>query len=149
LGRARAILAAINRESRALWQVAGFSRPAATARRPAAHHLPYQSSAILSRSTPMKIRVREWRVSAMHGYLIDMDGVIYRGMELIPGAERFIGELRDQGVPFLFLTNNSQRTRRDVVTKLQRLGIDVGEEHVFTCAMATARFLSWQKPYGT
>lgn len=85
----------------------------------------------------------------MHGYLIDMDGVIYRGMELIPGADRYINELRDQKIPFLFLTNNSQRTRRDVVTKLQRLGIDVGEEHVFTCAMATARFLSWQKPNGT
>src|SRR5581483_3740037 len=41
------------------------------------------------------------------------------------------------------------RTRRDVATKLQRLGIDAGEEHVFTCAMATARFLAQQKPNGT
>lgn len=85
----------------------------------------------------------------MVGYLIDMDGVIYRGTQLIPGAERFIQELRSANVPFLFLTNNSQRTRRDVATKLQRLGIDVGEEHVFTCAMATARFLAQQKPSGT
>jgi NagD protein len=85
----------------------------------------------------------------MIGYLIDMDGVIYRGTKLIPGAERFIAELRAADVPFLFLTNNSQRTRRDVATKLQRLGIDVGEEHVFTCAMATARFLAHQKPKGT
>ena len=85
----------------------------------------------------------------MFGYLIDMDGVIYRGSELIPGADRFIAELRRLEVPFLFLTNNSQRTRRDVATKLQRLGIDVGEEHVFTCAMATARFPAQQKPKGT
>ena len=85
----------------------------------------------------------------MHGYLIDMDGVIYRGSELIPGADRFVNELRSARVPFLFLTNNSQRTRRDVATKLQRLGLDVGEEHVFTCAMATARFLAQQKPRGT
>jgi NagD protein len=85
----------------------------------------------------------------MYGYLIDMDGVIYRGSQLIPGAERFISELLRLKVPFLFLTNNSQRTRRDVATKLQRLGIDVGEEHVFTCAMATARFLAQQKPRGT
>jgi len=85
----------------------------------------------------------------MHGYLIDMDGVIYRGNQLIPGAERFIHELRADNVPFLFLTNNSQRTRRDVATRLQRLGIDAGEEHVFTCAMATARFLARQKPHGT
>lgn len=85
----------------------------------------------------------------MLGYLIDMDGVIYRGNQLIPGADRFIHELRDQSVPFLFLTNNSQRTRRDVATKLARLGVDVEEEHVFTCAMATARFLAHQKPRGT
>lgn len=85
----------------------------------------------------------------MFGYLIDMDGVIYRGNELIPGAERFIHELRSADIPFLFLTNNSQRTRRDVATKLQRLGFDVEEEHVFTCAMATARFLAQQRPRGT
>src|SRR5712691_9882258 len=85
----------------------------------------------------------------MLGYLIDMDGVIYRGSHLIPGADRFIQELRSSGIPFLFLTNNSQRTRRDVATKLQRLGIEVEEEHVFTCAMATARFLAQQKPKGT
>jgi NagD protein len=83
------------------------------------------------------------------GYLIDMDGVIYRGGELIPGADRFIHELRAAEVPFLFLTNNSQRTRRDVATRLQRLGLDVEERHVFTCAMATARFLARQKPGGT
>src|SRR5215470_7496666 len=85
----------------------------------------------------------------MHGYLIDMDGVIYRGNELIPGADRFIHDLRSASVPFLFLTNNSQRTRRDVATKLRRLGVEVEEEHVFTCAMATARFLARQKPNGT
>src|SRR5438105_4326758 len=85
----------------------------------------------------------------MLGYLIDMDGVIYRGSHLVPGADRFIHRLREARVPFLFLTNNSQRTRRDVATKLQRLGVDVGAEHVFTCALATARFLARQKPHGT
>ncbi len=85
----------------------------------------------------------------MLGYLIDMDGVLYRGSQMIPGADRFIRASRAADVPFLFLTNNSQRTRRDVATRLQRLGIDVGEDHVFTCAMATARFLARQKPNGT
>jgi NagD protein len=85
----------------------------------------------------------------MLGYLIDMDGVIYHGHQLIPGADRFIGELIDRDVPFLFLTNNSQRTRRDVATKLRRLGIPADEAHVFTCAMATARYLARQKPNGT
>lgn len=85
----------------------------------------------------------------MHGFLIDMDGVIYRGGELIPGADRFIQKLIEIDIPFRFLTNNSQRTRRDVVKKLQRLGIDVEEKHVFTCAMATARHLAHQRPHGT
>jgi NagD protein len=83
------------------------------------------------------------------GFLIDMDGVIYRGSEMIPGAERFVRVLLELNIPFLFLTNNSQRTRRDAVTKLRRMGFPVEERHIFTCAMATARFLATQKPKGT
>ena len=83
------------------------------------------------------------------GFLIDMDGVIYRGGEVIPGAVEFVNELRSRDIPFLFLTNNSQRTRRDVSIKLKRLGFPVEETHVFTCAAATARFLARQKPGGT
>lgn len=84
-----------------------------------------------------------------YGCLIDMDGVIYRGSQLIPGAADFIRNLQEFDIPFLFLTNNSQRTRRDVVTKLERLGLHVDEGHVFTCGMATARFVARQKPGGT
>lgn len=83
------------------------------------------------------------------GFLIDMDGVIYRGGQLIEGADRFIHALQEKQVPFLFLTNNSQRTRRDVAMKLQRMGISVEETNVFTCAMATARFLAKARPAGT
>lgn len=83
------------------------------------------------------------------GFLIDMDGVIYRGSQLIPGAREFIIKLLEDNVPFLFLTNNSQRSRRDVATKLNRMGIPIQEKHVFTCAMATARFLARQLPNGT
>lgn len=78
-----------------------------------------------------------------------MDGVIYRGGEVIPGAVDFVHRLRRTKTPFLFLTNNSQRTRRDVATKLRRMGIEAEENDIFTCAMATARFLSRQKPGGT
>lgn len=84
-----------------------------------------------------------------HGYLIDMDGVLYRGTELISGADTFINELRAREIPFRLLTNNSQRARRDVVAKLKRMGIDLLEEHVYTSAMATARYLADQKPHGT
>lgn len=83
------------------------------------------------------------------GFLIDMDGVIYRGHEMIPGADTFVRKLLEREVPFLFLTNNSQRTGRDVATRLRRMGIPVEERHIFTCAMATARFLAHQKPHGT
>jgi NagD protein len=78
-----------------------------------------------------------------------MDGVIYRGKRLIPGADRFIERLIAEEIPFAFLTNNSQRTRRDVATRLARMGIPARESHIFTCAMATARFLAAQKPGGT
>jgi NagD protein len=83
------------------------------------------------------------------GFLIDMDGVVYCGGRLIAGAAEFIAHLQASGTPFAFLTNNSQRTRRDVATRLARMGIEVDEAHVFTCAMATARFLAQQLPGGT
>ncbi|MEM6799609.1 MAG: TIGR01457 family HAD-type hydrolase, partial [Planctomycetota bacterium] len=83
------------------------------------------------------------------GFLIDMDGVIYRSSQLIPGAVDFIKLLQKWDIPFLFLTNNSQRTRRDVATKLVRMGMPVTEDHIYTCALATARFLERQKPNGT
>jgi NagD protein len=85
----------------------------------------------------------------MFGYLIDMDGVVYRGGDLISGADHFISQLRKADIPFRFLTNNSQRTRRDLATRLQRLGIDVEEDHFYTCAIATAKYLAKQKPQGT
>jgi NagD protein len=83
------------------------------------------------------------------GFLIDMDGVIYGGETLIPGAKEFIGTLRERNVPFLLITNNSQRSRVDVVVRLKGMGIEIDEKNVFTSAMATARFLAAQKPNGT
>ncbi len=84
-----------------------------------------------------------------YGFLLDMDGVIYRGSQVIPGANAFVQRLRQAGTPFLFLTNNSQRTRRDVAMKLCRMGIEATAQDIYTCAMATARFVAGQKPGGT
>lgn len=78
-----------------------------------------------------------------------MDGVIYGGDTLIPGADDFINRLVKNDVPFMFMTNNSQRTRLEVVRKLKKLNIHVSESHVYTSAMATAKFLSSQVPDGT
>jgi NagD protein len=84
-----------------------------------------------------------------HGLLIDMDGVIYGGDFLIPGADTFIARLLKEKIPFAFMTNNSQRTPLDAVRKLKRLGIEVTENHIYTSAMATSKFLSSQMPKGT
>ncbi|MBF74695.1 TIGR01457 family HAD-type hydrolase [Candidatus Poribacteria bacterium] len=78
-----------------------------------------------------------------------MDGVIYRGDKLIPGSDYFIQSLLEKEIPFLFLTNNSQRSRCDVVLKLANLGISVETKHIFTCAISTARFLAQQTPAGS
>ncbi len=78
-----------------------------------------------------------------------MDGVIYKGSQLIAGAAEVINRLVKQDIPFCFITNNSQKTRRDVALKLRKMGIYVEDRHIFTCAMATARFLASQKPEGT
>lgn len=83
------------------------------------------------------------------GFLIDMDGVIYKGSEPIPGAIEFINGLKKKEIPFLFLTNNSQRTSRDVCYKLNKMGFQVNDEDIFTCAMATARYLASRKENGT
>lgn len=84
-----------------------------------------------------------------HGLLIDMDGVIYSGETLIDGADRFISNLLKNDIPFTFMTNNSQRTRLEVVRKLKLFDIDITEDHVYTSAMATGKFLGDQGSNGT
>ena len=83
------------------------------------------------------------------GLLIDMDGVIYSGDTLIQGADKFIANLLKNNIPFAFMTNNSQRTPLEVMRKLKGLGIEVKEEHIYTSAMATGKFLGDQGPGGT
>jgi len=79
-------------------------------------------------------------------FVCDMDGVIYHGNRLLPGAADFVNWLKAHRKNFLFLTNNSALTPRGFSEKLQRLGIDVTEEHFYTSALATAHFLSSQRP---
>jgi NagD protein len=81
------------------------------------------------------------------GYLIDMDGVIYREDTLIPGADEFIRQLLALGIPFLFLTNNSSPTPEDLAVRLKHLGIQgLSERHFYTSALNTADFLSETDP---
>jgi NagD protein len=80
------------------------------------------------------------------GYICDMDGVIYHGNRLLPGVKEFLAWLKENNKSFLFLTNSSQYTPRELQQKLERMGIQVDESHFYTSALATARFLSSQAP---
>jgi NagD protein len=83
-------------------------------------------------------------------WLTDMDGVLVREEDPIPGAKEFIAALREHDVPFLVLTNNSIFTPRDLRVRLLRSsGIDVPEESIWTSALATAQFLDDQRPGGS
>ena len=85
----------------------------------------------------------------IRSWLMDMDGVLVREEHAIPGADRFLTRLRERGMPFLVLTNNSIYTRRDLAARLRGSGLDVPEEAIWTSALATAKFLEDQRPGGS
>jgi NagD protein len=81
------------------------------------------------------------------GYLIDMDGVIYRENQLVSGAAEFVQALSNTSTPFLFLTNNSAPTPEDLAVRLKHLGIHgLSARHFYTSALNTADFLSETDP---
>jgi NagD protein len=81
--------------------------------------------------------------------ITDMDGVLVKGSQIIPGADRFIAHLQEQGREYLLLTNNSLYTPRDLAHRLRTLGMEIPTERLFTSAMATADFLKSQRQEGT
>jgi NagD protein len=85
----------------------------------------------------------------IRSWLMDMDGVLVHEEQAIPGAERFLARLKENGAPFLVLTNNSIYTRRDLSARLRTTGLEVPEEAIWTSALATARFLNDQRPGGS
>lgn len=89
------------------------------------------------------------KIRSKAGFIIDMDGVIYHGNRLLPGITEFVTWMENSGKKYLFLTNSSERTPKELQEKLKRLGITVGEGHFYTSALATAGFLSSQKPNGS
>jgi NagD protein len=85
----------------------------------------------------------------IRSWLMDMDGVLVHEDRAIPGADRFLARLRELGLPFLVLTNNSIYTRRDLSARLRAGGLEVPEDAIWTSALATARFLEDQRPGGS
>lgn len=89
------------------------------------------------------------RIRSKKGFICDMDGVIYHGNKLLPGVKKFVEWLKEEEKSFVFLTNSSERTPKELQEKLRRLGIEVDHTHFYTSALATATFLASQHPKGS
>ena len=86
---------------------------------------------------------------AKRAFLCDMDGVIYHGNSLIPHAKEFVSWLEKENKQYLFFTNGSGKSPRELSEKLARMGLSVSEDHFYTSALATASFLAGQCPGGS
>ncbi len=80
-------------------------------------------------------------------FLLDMDGTFYLGDRLLPGALEFLSYLEKRSVGYLFLTNNSSKSRAEYAAKLQRLGLEVSQERIFTSGEATTIYLARKHPH--
>ena len=87
-------------------------------------------------------------IRSKSGFICDMDGVIYHGNKILDGVKKFVTWLKDENKNFVFLTNSSEYTIKELQGKLSRMGLDVNAEHFYTSALATAAFLQSQKPNG-
>lgn len=85
-------------------------------------------------------------MKSYEGYLIDLDGTVYKGTEKIEAAVTFVQRLQDEKIPYLFVTNNSTKPPAKVAETLQTMGIPAIEKDVFTTSMATAHYVSEQNP---
>ena len=83
-------------------------------------------------------------IRAKKGFICDMDGVIYHGNIILDGVREFINWLNAEKKDYLFLTNSPERTPLELSHKLSRMGLEVSEDHFYTSALATAKFLKTQ-----
>lgn len=79
-------------------------------------------------------------------FLFDLDGTVYLGDQLLPGARELLDFLEERSRAYFFLTNNSSRSREDYVKKLAGYGLNTPAERIFSSGMATAIYLRDQKP---
>lgn len=85
----------------------------------------------------------------LRAFLIDLDGVVYTGTRVIPGAPEFFQLLRRRQIPFLLITNNSSRRPEQFAARLAAMGISVDPREVLTSSQATAQFLASSAPPGS
>lgn len=88
-------------------------------------------------------------MTSYKGYLLDLDGTIFRGSEAIPGAAAWISYLKERGIPYLYLTNNSSASPEQVARRLCAMGIEADPRDVYTSSMATAAYLRERAAAGT
>lgn len=88
-------------------------------------------------------------LTTIENLFIDMDGVLYHGNQVLPGAKEFIELLQEEGTPFLLVTNNSTLTPTQYVAKLRSMGVEVAESEILTSGQATALYLEGIAPPGT
>ena len=84
----------------------------------------------------------------VQGYLLDLDGTVYLGEKLIPGADRAVAELRRRGRRIVFLSNKPLHSRADYAAKLTRLGVPAGEDDIIHSSYVMARYLARRSPGG-
>src|SRR5690625_7964098 len=75
------------------------------------------------------------------GYLIDLDGTVYTGEQVIPSAKKFIKELINRNLPHVFITNNSALTTELLVERLNKMGIPTTKEHILTSSIETDKYI--------
>jgi len=78
------------------------------------------------------------------GVLIDLDGTLYQGGQLIPGAVEAVDRLRSDRVPILFTTNTSRKSQQDILASLAELGFQARREEIFSAPVAAAQWLAGQ-----
>jgi len=86
------------------------------------------------------------RLNGIGAFAMDMDGTVYLGGRLLPGADEFVRRLRERGTPYAFMTNNSSKSRAEYGRKLLALGLPCGENDVMTSGEATIRYLLRERP---
>ncbi len=87
------------------------------------------------------IYIRVCRMKSYKGYLIDLDGTIFKGIDVIPGAKEFIKKLKNKNIPYVFITNNSALTAESLVNRLNKMDIPATKENILTSSIATAKYL--------
>jgi len=104
---------------------------------------------IADHDSPVARASSELLLRSIRGWLIDLDGVVYRGDQVLPGAVDFVQMLRERQIPFRYLTNNSSRTQAQYAERLCAMGIPADPDDFYTSALATAEHLGRQAPPGT